>query len=168
MQSWLPRSALSATLNWVIFHFFAFLHLQTEVDQKSEPAQLEMAWLVHPVQGWWNGKEGTELSYPLLVQNVMRNCSGITNWDTWSRVSGFFSLGWRLQSLVKNNSEEQETQWNSVSNTLSCFQFSSAVDLRYSPRTYLLCLKTKCYWLKLISSTSQYVSWAENLSRTGL
>lgn len=57
--------------NELIFHFFAFPCLQTEVDQKSEPAQVEVAGLVHPVQGWWNGKEGTELSYPLLVQNVI-------------------------------------------------------------------------------------------------
>lgn len=64
LQSWLHHSAPSATLNWVIFHFFAFPHLQTGVDEKSEPAKLEIAQLVHPVQGWWNGKEGIELSYP--------------------------------------------------------------------------------------------------------
>lgn len=74
----------------------------------------------------------------------------------------FFSLLWKVQSLVKNNSEEQKTQWNSVSNTLSCFHFSSAVGLRYSPGTYLRCLETKCYWLKLSNSTSQCVSWGEN------
>lgn len=52
-------------------------HLQTEVDQKSEPAQVEIAQLLDPMQGRWqecvNGKEGVELSYPLLVQNVTRN-----------------------------------------------------------------------------------------------
>lgn len=128
LQSWLPRSALSATLNWVIFHFFAFPHLQTEVNQKSEPAQLEVAQLVHPVQGWWNGKEGTELSHPLLVQNVMKNWSGITSWDTWSRVSGLLPLLWRLQPLVKNDSEEQKKR-PSATQSWTLWAVSSSAQL---------------------------------------
>lgn len=60
-------------MNRVIF----FFHLQTEVDQKSEPAQLEIAQLLDPMQGRWqkcmNGKEGVELSYPLLMQNITQN-----------------------------------------------------------------------------------------------
>lgn len=84
-----------STLSHIELSDFSFFYFSPFADWGGSEVWASSAWdgLVGTSSARlmeWEGGGRAVLSYPLLVQNVMRNCSGITNWDTWSRVSGFF------------------------------------------------------------------------------